>query len=527
MPARLALRISLFAAWLAAGTALTGCSSVKTKVANQDAPEALAPTGLSCPELASIELQDTSITAAEVVPAGAFAPAPSPIARPADYSSMPEFCRVTGSIHPTARSDIRFEAWLPTHENWNGRFMQVGNGGAAGALVHSSMVEPLTRGYAVVHTDTGHKGSPGDFSWAKDEPEKLVDYQYRSVPELTLKGKKLTEFYFGAPPDRSYWYGCSTGGRQGLQQAQRYPDHYDAILAGAPANDWPSLMVLSIHVRNNLGPDALPVSKLDTLQKAAIAACDADDGIEDGVISHPGRCDFDVASLQCQPGEESHACLTPKEIAAAKRIYAGLVTRDGVVAFPGKGFGSEKAWAIYASPFFSIGTSYMQNLIANDLNWDPKSLDIDADLARIEAFDQGASSAVDPDLSEFVEHGGKLLLYHGTADGLIPFENTVNYFQSVVSTLGAETVADSIQLFLVPGMGHCDGGYGASEVDWLTALENWDATGEKPRTLLAKSALREDQGTRFSRPVCEYPRFPVHDGNGAGNSAESFSCRNE
>ena len=503
---------------LSAAIGLSACAPAETPDTETEVATETTATPMSCEDLASIDLGYTVISGAEIVSAGAFTPPPAPGARPADFTGLPEYCRVTGSIQPTENSDIKFEAWLPLAENWNGRFMQVGNGGAAGSMAYASMIQPLTRGYAVVHTDTGHRGTMGDFTWALGEPEKLTDYQYRAAHETTLKGKDITSAFYGGGPERSYWFGCSTGGRQGLVEAQRFPEDYDAIIAGAPANNWEPLQLYSIHALNNLGPNGLPVSKLGVLKAGAVAACDAGDGLEDGIISDFGSCTFTPSQLQCSPGADEGACLTPDEAAAAENIYAGIVTSDGMTAMPGPGFGSEAEWAAYATPFFRIGTSYMQNVVLEDTSWDPATMEVDTHLPILEAHDQGRTAAMDPDLSAFLGQGGKLLMYHGMADGIIPYGNTRDYYESVVETMGS-AADEGVQFFSVPGMGHCSGGDGASAIDWISAIEAWDETGDKPDQLEASHP-----DGRFTRPICEYPALVTYDGSGDENDAASFTC---
>jgi feruloyl esterase len=493
---------------------------------------AAAKTPLQCEQLASFPVPRTTIESAAVVAAGAFeSPAPGQPGAPAgDFSTLPAFCRVTGSIQPSPDSDIRFELWLPA-EGWNGKFLQTGNGGAAGAIVYGSLAEPLSRGYAVANTDTGHQGGGGDFAWAVGHPEKLIDYQYRAVHELTIVGKAITEARYGQPAEKAYWDGCSTGGRQGLKEAQRYPEDYDAIIAGAPASNWSALMSLSVLIQRNLGPGGLGIDKLGMLEGAALAACDATDGVSDRVIGEPGQCGFDPASLQCDNGD-SGQCLTATEVAAAKRIYAGVVDSSGEVLMPGTGPGSELLWAAYASPQFSIGTNYFRNVVMKDTSWDPATFDVDEDLAAAERVDAGATKAMDPDLSAFIARGGKLITYHGTADGLIPYGNSVNYYESVVRKLGAEKVEDNVKLYLVPGMSHCSGGEGAFDIDWLTALERWDGQGETPEALPAAhpAAVPGPPGAPptpsrpFTRPVCPYPQVAKYKGSGDVDDAANFEC---
>lgn len=491
----------------------------------------LAQQAANCTGLKSVRVPKTVVAVAERVEAGAFRPPAEPaFGPPPDYSSLPAFCRVAGTILATAESDIRFELWLP--EQWNGKFMQTGNGGAAGSIVYDSLVEPLLRGYAVANTDTGHQGAAGDFAWAANQPQKLVDYQYRAVHELTVAGKALAAAHYGRPADRSYFVGCSTGGRQGLKEAQRYPEDYDGIVAGAPANNWSALMALSIEIQRNLGAGGLGVEKLNVLKEAAIAACDANDGVADRVITNIAACDFDPAILQCAAGETGQ-CLSAAEVEAAKRIYSGVVDSAGRVVMPGTGPGSEPVWAAYASAQFAIGTNYFRNVVAKDPAWDPATFDVDRDVARLEDADNGAAKAMNPNISAFVDRGGKLIMYHGTTDGLIPYDNTVNYYESVADELGQRKTGDSVRLYLVPGMDHCSGGEGAFAVDWLTPLERWVENGESPGTLQAMHpggsapvlvGPAPPPREPFTRPVCPYPQVPTYRGTGDPNDAASFDC---
>jgi feruloyl esterase len=495
----------------------------------QDASSSRAP--MACADLKSLTVSKTVVAVAEAVSAGAFrSPAPPPFGPPTDYASLPAFCRVAGAIRATAESDIRFELWLP--ENWNGKFMQTGNGGAAGAIVFDSLVDPLMRGYAVANTDTGHQGAGGDFAWTVGQPQKLVDYQYRAVHELTVVGKAITAAHYGRPSARSYWLGCSTGGRQGLKEAQRYPEDYDGIVAGAPASNWSALMALSVVIQQNLGAEGLAVEKLGMLKEAAIATCDAGDRVADRVIANTGTCAFDPASLQCTAGADGQ-CLSASEVVAANRIYRGAVDRLGRVVMPGTGPGSEPLWAAYASPQFAIGTSYFRNVVMNDPRWDPATFDVERDLARAETVDGGAAKAMDPDLSEFVRRGGKLITYHGTTDGLIPYANSVNYYEAVRAEIGERRADNSMKLYLVPGMDHCAGGEGAFEVDWLTPLERWVELGEEPGALPAAhpavqfvppGAPPAPPSQPFTRPVCPYPQVATYVGSGDVDDAASFQC---
>ena len=516
---------------IALGAALCGSPCTGAAEAAAVTERSALPVA-SCELLRNLDVAHTKIALAEPVAAGAYQPPVADFPFPADYSRLPAFCRVAGSIRPSADSDIRFELWLPA-AGWNGRFLQTGNGGAAGSVVYSSMVEPLGRGYAVANTDTGHQGGMGDFTWAVGHPEKLTDYAYRAVHELTVTAKAITAAYYGRAPAKSYWYGCSTGGRQGLKEAQRYPEDYDAIIAGAPANNWSPLMALSIVTQNNLsGPDVLGLDKLALLKQAALAACDVQDGVPDRVIAEPGQCRFDPAILACGAGA-SGPCLNAAEVAAAQRIYRGVVDGEGRTRIPGTGPASEPAWASYAMPQFSIGSNYFRNVVARDAGWDPRSFDVDRDLARAEQVDGGAADAMDPNLTAFLARGGKLLLYHGTTDGLIPYGNSVNYYESVVKRVGARRARAGVRLYVVPGMEHCSLGDGAYQIDWLGAMERWAERGQAPGALpAAHPAVAPPNpmgppvppGKAFTRPACVYPKLARYDGKGDAADAASYRC---
>ncbi len=520
--------INLRSLWLVLIVTLTACGESESPVVQ--APPVQSNQGQTaaqaCTALAASAPADTTINTAEVVAAGTFvAPTPNPFGPEPDFSGLPEFCRLAGSIAPTSDSDIRFELWLPV-EGWNGFFMQTGNGGAAGALAYGSLLQPLNRGYAVAHTDTGHRGGGGDFSWAPDHPERMVDYQYRAVRELTIAGKHLTEQYYGRVPERAYWMGCSTGGRQGLKEVQRFAGDYDAVIAGAPANNWSPLMMLSMVIERELDRVPSLVPKLGLLHAAAIAACDQSDGVADRVITTPESCGFDPGSVQCGTGETTN-CLTENEVAAARTIYAGVVNSEGDTLMPGTGPGSEMEWAAYASPGFRIGSNYFSHLVAEDPDWTLANLDVDRDLALAEAYDRDAAKAMDANIQAFVEAGGKLLLYHGTTDGLIPYANTVNYYNSVTAALGQDLADQHVQLFLVPGMAHCSRGNGVYEIDWLGAMEKWVEQGQVPEVLAGSHPGSADGRPGFSRPVCSYPSEPRYDGAGEVDLASSFQCLTE
>jgi feruloyl esterase len=475
----------------------------------------------ACQGLLTVPLAHGTISQSESVKAGTFRPpTPEPPGAPPNlYAGLADFCRVSGVLSPSADSHILFELWLP-ESGWNNHFLQVGNGGAAGSIIYSALAAGLQKGYAVTNTDTGHSGGVGDFSWAEGHPEKLTDYAYRAVHEVTLAARALTTAFYRQPPDKSFWNGCSTGGRQGLMEAQRYPEDYDAIIAGAPANNWGPLMALSIQVKRNVGvPEGLPVSKLNLLKEAAIAQCDANDGVVDRVISEPARCKFDPGTLACKAAEEA-SCLTQAQVLAARNVYAGVSGKSGTAFFPGTGVGSEPAWGFYASPRFPIGSNFFQAVGTGDPNWAPANFDADRDVPRLQAKSVDIA-ATSPDVSAYLDRGGKLMLYHGTTDGLIPYRNTESYYKGLANKLGRSTRANQIRFFTVPGMDHCFGGEGASVVDWLGAMERWELSGAAPEVL---SGSRPSSGQQFTRPICAYPTSARYLGRGNPSDAANWRC---
>jgi feruloyl esterase len=506
-----------------AAVLLAGCNQ-QASPDRQSAASAAAPR--QCADLASLSLPNTTITLAEPVAAGAFqAPAAGlpPGMPPVDYSGLPAFCRVAGTVAPAPTSEIRFEVWLPA-ENWNGKFLGTGNGGAAGAVFQFAMAEPLARGYAVANTDTGHQGDIGDMSFASSQPEKLTDFNYRAVHEMTVAAKAIVAARYGNAAERSYWNGCSTGGRQGLKEVQRFPEDYDGVIAGAPASNTPGLMAFSILVQQEMtDPNGALPAKLGAIKEAAIAACDAQDGVTDRVIGDPLACEFDPGAMQCAAGAAAtDMCLTADEVTSVRRIYGGVVnSRTGEQVFPGTEPGGEPAWGAYGSAQFSIGTSHFRHVVANDPNWDPFTFDFDADVARTAQGASGEGAAMDSDISAFVGRGGKLLIYHGWTDGLIAPLNTVNYYNSVVETIGADSADDSVRLFMLPGVDHCQGGEGAFMVDYLAALENWVENDEAPWRL---PAGKPPGAGSFTRRACAYPTVPQYSGTGDVTDGANWWC---
>lgn len=485
---------------------------------------ASAAAGNACEELAALSLPDAAITAATVVEAGAFKlPAPPPPFGAPDFSTLPAFCRVAATLTSSADSSIKMEVWLPL-ENWNGKFMGTGNGGAMGAIFHWEMHGPLARGYAVANTDTGHEGGPFDWSFAVGHPEKVVDNAWRAVHQMTVQAKAIVAAHYGRKPQRSYWSGCSTGGRQGLLEAQRFPEDYDGMVIQAPANHWVGLMSYSLLVQQALTDPAgaLPPAKLPLIREAAIAACDAADGITDRLIGNMQQCKFDPGALACATGDGPD-CLAAHEVEAARRVYRGPVNpRSGELILPGASPGSELEWGAYTPTAFPIAQNFMRDIVFRQPAWDPLGFDFDADLARARAVADKLYDASSPDLSEFVARGGKIILWHGWSDGIIPARGTVDYYNKAVAALGAGKAAGHLRLFMAPGVNHCRGGEGADRFDHIGALEDWIEHGRAPGRLIAARKL--ESGAERTRPLCPWPQYARYRGTGDGEDAASYDC---
>jgi feruloyl esterase len=431
------------------------------------------------------------------------------------------YCRVAATLKPSPDSDIAIEVWLPA-ENWNGKFQAVGNGGWAGVISYPAMATALQEGYATASTDTGHVG--GNAAFAIDHPEKLTDFAYRAVHEMTVQAKAIINKYYGRAPRLSYWNGCSTGGRQGLMEAQKYPEDFDAILAGAPANYQTHLHTwdLSVNAPVLRNPAAVvPAAKLRMVTDAAIAACDTKDGVKDGLITNPRACTFDVAALACK-GTDSDSCLTAPQVEAMKRVYQPARTSSGQYVFPGKEPGSEYQWTAYVgtqAPGVSVGSF---QVAYGQPNWDPKSFDLDRDLKLVDEKVGVPVNAINPDLRAFKQRGGKLLLYHGWNDTAISPGNAIDYYQSVLTKMGGKQ-DDFVRLFMVPAMQHCGGGPGPNQINWFAALERWREANQAPSRI--EAARLSGNRVDMTRPVCPYPQVAVYTGIGTTNDAANFTCK--
>jgi len=351
---------------------------------------------------------------------------------------------------------------------------------------------------------------------------------------MVLKSKALIEAFYGSPARYSYWNGCSTGGKQGLTEAQRYPGDFDGIIAGAPANYVTHLEAWSIWVNNvvHKTPDSfIPEAKYRVLHDAVLNACDALDGVKDGVLEDPRRCHFDPKALLCKNGD-APTCLTAPQVEAAKMLYSPAINpRTKKEVFPPLEPGGELKWNPATGPPglagpqpSGVSVDLFRYMIFNDPNWDPTKLDLDKDVALADKIDNHTNNAIDPNLKPFFSHNGKLLMYHGWADQLIAPENSINYYNSVSKELGgASKVSDSMRLFMVPGMNHCNGGDGPNSFDAVTLMEQWVEQGKAPEKMIASHST-QDVVDR-TRPLCPYPQVAKYSGSGSTDDAANFSCK--
>lgn len=477
---------------------------------------------VGCESLAQLKVDHGEITSAQAVPAGPFPVQGFMGARKMD---LPAFCSVKLTLRPTDDSDIQVEVWLPA-SNWNGRLEAVGNGGMAGSIGEDAMAVALRAGYATAGTDTGHKGSPVTGDWALGHPERIVDFGWRAVHLMTVQAKALVAAYYGAPAKHAYWNGCSEGGGQGLSEAQRFPDDYDGILAGAPANYFVHLQVEGNWISQAIHEDPATMiapAKLPAITAAVLAECDTLDGVKDGVLEDPRQCHFDPEKLLCK-GEENDSCLTAPQIAGLKKVYDGARNpRTGRQIFPGTMRGGEAGWGMWiagkqVSPVNAqhlIMFNGLANLVFDGPKWDWRTFDFDKDVAVADEKVGGEINQINPDLRRFKKHGGKLLQYHGWNDPAISPLNSIDYYESVQKEMG--DTASFYRLFMIPGMEHCVGGPGAGEFDHMNVIVKWVEEGVSPDRIVARRGER-------THPLCPYPKVAKYNGTGSTDDAANHAC---
>lgn len=478
----------------------------------------------ACADLVKLALPDTTITSAEEIAAGAYTPAGG---RP--LPNLPAFCRVALTVAP----QIRIEVWMP-RDNWNGRYVGEGGGGYAGQISYNGLGDRIREGYAAASTDTGHPGSAGgQFALNADgslNTPLIRDFAERSLSEMVVKAKAAINAYYGSAAKYSYWNGCSTGGRQGLMAVQRFPDQYDGLVIGAPAIHWdrfiPAELWPQVVMNTTVGTPISP-AKLNAATSAAIAACDRNDGVSDGVINDPRRCTYDPAALVCKAGDAAMTCLTKPEADAIRKIWDGPKAAGGDRLWFGLERGAPLGGLAGANPF-PIASTHLQYWVHQDPKFDWHTVTETQFEREFRTSAEKFHDLIGTDqanLERFRGRGGKMILWHGEADLLIFPRGTINYFNRVVDANGgAAETARFARLYMAPGVGHCGGGAGPMPTGLLETVVNWVEHGAAPTTIAARRAL--DGGATRTRPLCPYPTTAQWNGTGSTDEAANFTCVN-
>jgi feruloyl esterase len=494
-----------------------------------------------CEDLVRFAAGTVVVKSATTVAAGPFqVPGTRAGAAPVNVA---QFCRVVGVVKP----ELDFELWLPAQ--WNRKYMAVGNGGLAGSIVFNAMVDPLNRGYATSSTNTGHIGAnTNDGTWALGHMDRVINFGQRGIHEMALASKAIIRAYYGGAAQHSYFSGCSYGGKQALTEVQKYPTDFDGVIAGDPANWWSRHYSGShIWVAQAMDDDGwLPPAKVQLLANAVNAACDALDGVEDGVLNDPRRCHYDPGALLCKNGDRPD-CLNGAQVDAVRKVWAGPRSADGHQLYPGLMPGGEAGpggwvqWVTGNRPgegaHAGLGLPFLKYVVYEDPSWDYRSFKytpplqgLETDLEYVDDKVGRIFDAIDPDLRPFRANGGKLLQYHGFSDPDIPPENSINYYETVVRSIAGsrndpralENTKNFYRLFMVPGMQHCGGGPGPNSFDGLTALEQWVEQNKAPEEIVAGHYTngRLDR----TRPLCAYPMEAKYKGSGSTDEAANFTC---
>jgi hypothetical protein len=490
-----------------------------------------------CAGLANLKIDNTNLLSATEVPAN---------------GDLPAYCRVLGFVRPA----INFEIKLPTQE-WNGKFYMVGCGGFCGTLnteapgFYNAMNFGLRRNYVVAASDSGHWGaSVTDARWALNNPVAVMDWAQRYVPETARVSKIILKAYYGTEQKKSYFAGCSQGGRMGVMEALRNPKDFDGIISGAPALDTTGMYNLFGWVAQaNAGPDGKSVlspAKLNLIQDAVYAACSEKLGVVDSVVADPRACHFKPSTLLCRAGDSAD-CLTQAEVAATEKFYSGPVNSGGQRLFPGVPLGSEPFWQLwitgtggpqamtFAQNFFKYmafeppaGPSF--NAANYDFDKDPPRLAYTASIVNAATFNPTTGEIEFGDMNAFREAGGKLLIWHGWADAVVPPQFTIDFYEALGKKIGGiRAVQDFARLFMVPSMDHCgiqNKGPGPAHtgIDPLTALEQWVEEDKAPTELITTRTAPSSNQTLWRRPVCAYPKAAHYKGSGDPTDATSFTC---
>lgn len=527
--------------WRAPGCSKALAAAVVAAFGLQHAATAAADN--RCADLSTTTLAQARVVSATPHPAGSFTPPEG-----SAFDVPRPFCRVVIVARPVAGSEIGIELWLPDAVQWTGRFWGLGNGSFGGQIFHRGLGTRVAAGYAVVATDTGHRADPGDSRWALGQPEKVVDYGHRSVHLAAVHGKAVTAAFYGRKPRHAYFSAYSNGGRQALMLAQRYPDDYDGIMAGAPAPELTGTYVNVAHFQAHLlrEPAAhLSAPQLASLSAAVLDACDAQDGVRDGVLENPLGCSFDPEALACTT-KASPDCLTPAQLAGVRRLYNGIRPAPDAAPIGALARGSEGAWhALHFgnkpgdAGLMPQAEGFFRHLVAGDAAWDLASFRLEREGQAALRQLPATLDADDPAITRFVARGGKLILWQGWNDAIVPPSMTLDYHARLVRALGTEQAGRSVRLFMAPGVEHGAGGPGVDRFGQFAsgdgdparslgaAMRRWVEHGEAPEQVLAvRHRVPQDPRTEVvrSRPMCAWPRVAAYSGQGTTDDARNFSC---
>jgi feruloyl esterase len=531
-----------------------------------------------CTNLQSLQLRETTITSATDNTSGIFVvPGTNP---PQAITGLPAFCRVTATLTPTSDSSIKIEVWLPAN-NWNGRFLGTGGGGFQGVITYNSLASGIRGGFAATNSDlgtgssgcsplfcgsNGNMGNPlaiafgmpaGPTTGLFGHPERIKDFGYRAIHLMTVRGKEIANLYYGQRAQKAYFAGCSTGGQNALMSAQRFPDDYDGILAGAPAFNRTHLHMagLAAWQATRATPGSLiQAGQMTLINKAVLKQCVGQDGgaSTDQFLTDPRDCDFDPKALLCTGGQVPPACLTADQVTTMRKLYAGTIDpKNGDVVNPGAARGSE------TDDVGALGLRFQEQLpepafdglfywvYGPSFGYGPvnfANFDFHHDIKTVDRQLEDVLNATSTNLGEFRERGGKLLMYHGWADPLIPPQSSINYFNALVGNHGRSGIQQVsfgqgqgnpalqrtqsyARLFMAPGVFHCAGGPGPNVFDALTPLINWVEGGVAPETILATKFVNDTPPTvQMTRPLCLFPKVAKYTGSGNTNLASSFVC---
>jgi feruloyl esterase len=514
----------------------------------------------ACERLSALSLPNTTITLAQVVNAGAFivpgnapregggssalagtiGPVPAVPGRVTAntaglglgynggrgiplFSALPAFCRVTATLKPSASSDIRMEMWMPI-AGWNGNFRGTSPNGLGGVINYNAMGVGVTDGFAVASTDTGHQG--GDTAWMRD-PEKLADFAGRAMHETTVAGKALATAYYGTAPKYSYMIECGGGSAAALHEVQKYPADYNGVVVGGHAAHLTRQIFGQLWLWRAAHPNGvaiLPTSKLTVIHEAVLNKCDMLDGVKDGLLEDPMKCTFDPKEIACKSGDGAD-CLTTAQVEAVQKIYSGPTNpRTNQKIWSPLYRGSELDWSFFTESAAPIGIATgALRVILDDPTWNYQAVDFDRHVALADASQIARVNASNPDISEYVKRGGKLMLSGGWNNALVPAGAVLDYYNNVQARIGIEDTRQGVRLYMVPGMIECNGGPGTDTFDMLGVMQRWVESGQAPNEVLA--ARVEHGKVVRTRPLCPYPQVATYQGSGSTDEARNFICK--